>query len=87
MKTRVFISKAISSIVNLDRYPNLLNEILDENLRIDLIKINNNDNYDNNFIHGLLQVLNTLTDKHNILNYISLQAILEKTQDLAAIKQ
>ena len=43
MKTRVFIAKSIASIVNLDRYPTLIQDILNKEFN----------QFDNNKIHGV----------------------------------
>jgi hypothetical protein len=62
MKNRIFISKSIATIVNLDRYSNLINDILDNYLLNDL--------NDNNKLHGILQILIKLADKNKIFNFV-----------------
>lgn len=83
MKIRVYIAKAITSIVNLDRYAWIFNEIFEnffkENLKTKEI--------DHNNIHGLLEVLKSLAKKYNIFQFISFEAFFAKLQILAKIKQ
>ena len=91
MKTRVFIAKAIGSIVHFDRYPTLISEIVSQHLPCEL---NNNgtaqavpqgreDNNSNlNKIHGVLQVLNVLVSKQNLFKYTKPELVLNKLSNL-----
>ncbi len=59
MKIRTFIAKSICSIINLDRYPNLFDQLF----KIDL---NNN-----NELHGRLEIFTRVSEKHNVFKYIT----------------
>ena len=85
MKTRNFIAKAISSIVNLDRYPNLIYEILNDHLNVDLVN-NQQNSINHNKIHGLVDVLNNLLDKYDILKFIKFQEFLGYLDQLINLK-
>lgn len=90
MKTRNFVAKSITSIVNLDRYPGLIHEIFNDHLKIDQIIISSDSNQlilDNNKIHGILEVLNSLIDKHNIFKYIQFDLFLSYLEPLIELKQ
>lgn len=78
MKTRNYIGKAISSIVNLNRYKNLINELFDRDF-----EINNNDNaiINNNYLHGVLDIMYLLVEKNNIFNFISFEEFILKTNN------
>lgn len=83
MKTRNFIAKSITSIVNLDRYPNLINQILIDHLNSET----NIGQMDNNKINGILELLNCLIDKHNIFKFIQFDLFMDKLEPLIEIKQ
>ncbi|CAF0722657.1 unnamed protein product [Brachionus calyciflorus] len=78
MKTRIFIAKSIASIVNLNRYPNLIQEIFVEHL--DEKSLN-----DNNKIHGLLEILSCLIDKYNIFKFINFEEFFNNLEKLLEI--
>jgi len=83
MKIRVYIAKAITSIVNLDRYPSLFNEIFDNFFEEKQIE----KQIDNNNINGLFEVLKSLSKKYNIFQFISFEKFFIKLETLAKIKQ
>lgn len=85
MKTRVFIAKAISSIVNLDRYPLLVKDIFDNYLKCD--ELNSKNSINSNYMHGLFEVLNILAKKNNIFQFISFETFMSKLEPLSQIKQ
>lgn len=70
MKTRVFMTKAIVSMVNLGRYPYLPRDILD--LLLDKTQLN-----DNNKINGLLMVLNKLAEKKTMFDFVPAHRFVE----------
>ena len=92
MKTRVFIAKAIGSIVHFDRYPALIGEIVGQHLPPSNELNNNNDdgtaqapsteNSNLNKIHGVLEVLNVLVTKQNIFKYAKPDLVLSKLASL-----
>lgn len=86
MKTRVFISKAITSIVCIDRYTNLLNQIFEQYLQPENYFISNQ-LVDNNYLHGILQVLGSLVDKHKIFQYISFEKFIDYLKPLIRLKK
>mgnify|MGYP001810442314 CR=1 FL=1 len=73
MKTRIHIAKAITAIVSLDRYHNLVSEILDTHL----------DCGNKNNVNGILHILNHLLDKQNIFKLTKLDYVLEKAKNIA----
>lgn len=80
MKTRVYIAKSVSSIVNLHRYPSLLNQIFDDHFE----KIRPGDN---NKINGLLEVLSSLIDKNNIFKFIKIDDFFNRIIPIIQLKQ
>ena len=82
MKMRNFIAKAIVSIVNLDRYPDLIAEIFDSHL----LHMNSAANSDQNRIHGLFDILNGLVEKQNIFKFIKFETFVEKLKSLIPLE-
>jgi hypothetical protein len=70
MKSRIFISKSIATITNLDRYPSLFKEIFQKHLQSE-ISSRKSQPCDRNYLNGIFQVLTCLIEKHNIFQYIS----------------
>lgn len=79
MKTRNFIAKAIITIVNLDRYPTLIDDIF--TLLLDRTEI-----IDHNKINGLLQILNGLIDKYDLFKFIPISVFLNNLEQLTSDK-
>ena len=82
MKIRVFIAKAINSIVNLDRYPLIFNEIFEN-----FAENKTSSSTDHNNIHGLFEVLKNLSEKYNIFQFSSFETFFSKLEKLMPIKQ
>jgi len=70
MKIRTFIAKSICSMVNLDRYSNLFDQLF----KLDL---NNN-----NEVHGRLEILTRLADKHNMFKYIAFDSFKDEMNQI-----
>ena len=87
MKTRVFIAKAISSIVNLDRYNQLIHEIFDKYFQPEFYLRNRERTLDNNFIHGLTLVLSVLIDKQRVFKFISIEKFLSQIKSISSLRQ
>ena len=84
MKTRVFIAKSISSIVCLDRYKSLINDIFDQYLQPTLYLT---PLIDNNYLHGILQVITSLMDKNKVFQFISLDKFMKNLESLIGLDQ
>lgn len=73
MKTRCFIAKSISSIVNMDRYTTLVQDVLDSGMK---------QLSDQNGIHGMLEILHCLVDKHDIFKQIEPNKLIQQLESL-----
>jgi hypothetical protein len=85
MKTRNYISKAIVSIVNLNRYQNLINDLFDRDLEI--CNGDNNTIINNNYLHGVLDILCLLIDKNNIFEFILFEEFILKIKQFLKYKK
>jgi hypothetical protein len=74
MKIRTFIAKSICSIVNLDRLPNLFDQLF----KVDLN--NNND------LNGRLEILTRLAEKHNMFKYIAFDSFQDEMNHILNMK-
>jgi hypothetical protein len=80
MKTRNFIAKAIASIVNLERYPNLFVSIFNNYEGVE-------SQVDHNKIHGLFEVLNCIIEKNSDpFRFIKIDEFVQKLRSLVALK-
>lgn len=75
MKIRNFIGKAISTILNMNRYENLMNDLL--NLNFEISK-NQQLYINNNLLHGVLDTICILIEKNNIFQDIKFDKFIEK---------
>ena len=80
MTIRIHIAKSLISICCIERYTTLIPIIFDNHLDIQYLSLK-----DNNFIHGLLEILNNLVEKHE--NTLSLDFILQKLDPYCNIEQ
>jgi len=83
MKIRIYIAKAISSIVNIDRYSSLFNEVFENFFN----ESQSSKEVDHNNIHGMFEVLKCLAKKYNIFQFISFETFFSNLGKLAQIKQ
>ncbi len=71
MKTQTFIAKTISAILCLDRYSNLIHHILDHfSANFYRPATASTKQIDNNYIDGILHVLNCLVQRHGLFRLI-----------------
>jgi hypothetical protein len=79
MKTRLFVARAISYIVNLERYPNLIDEIFSN-----LASVSSSSMFDQNSMHGLLLVLHNVIERHDIFHSTNLVDFLKRFENIIA---
>lgn len=84
MKTRIFIAKAISSIVCLDRYKSLISDIFDKYLHAEQYLT---PTIDNNYLHGILQAVSSLNDKNKIFQFITIEKFMANLTPLIELNQ
>ncbi len=65
----------------MDRYPTLVKEIFESFLKVELV-FTKEQQIDNNKIHGLLEVMNFLIDKHDLFKFISVDELVIKIEPL-----
>ena len=85
MKIRVYNAKAIATMVNMERYPNLLTEIFEIYLKNEYLNSTESDkSMNNNCVNGILEILNCLIDKHPT---ISLGYVISQMKNYILIDQ
>lgn len=85
MKIRVNITNSLVNIINIERFPKLLSTIFDDCLNTEFEKAKNNEIIDNNYIHGLLELLNCLVEKYS--NSLNFDFIIAKLDEYSTIEQ
>ena len=80
MTIRIHIAKSLISICSIERDTNVISNIFTKYLDNQYLGLK-----DNNYIHGLLEILNNLVEKYR--NNISLDFILTKLDSYCNIQQ
>jgi hypothetical protein len=80
MTIRNHIAKSLISIVSIERYTTFISDIFNHHFNAQYLQ-----HKDNNYINGLLEILNNLVEKHR--NFIRLDVILAKLDNYCHIEQ